>query len=62
MKFAEATYHPNSRRESGQHILPDDTHDSGNGKILLTLERQAGWPKNLAGFQGPFITSLQALS
>ena len=21
-----------------------------------------GWPKNLAGFQGPFLTSLQALS
>ena len=26
------------------------------------MVRHAGWPKNLAGFQGPFLPSLQALS
>ena len=48
--------------ESGQNILPTDPQDRRDVKILLTVGIHAGWPKNLAGFQGPFLTSLQALS
>ena len=44
--------------ESGQHSLPDDPHNRRDGKILLTVGRHAGWPKHLAGFQGPFISIL----
>ena len=31
------------------------------GKNLGALGRHAGWPKELAGLQGPFFASLQAL-
>ena len=53
---------PQSQRESGKHCLPADPQDRKDGKILWTVGRHAGWNENLAGFQGPFLTSLQALT